>query len=149
MSNRHRSRRLAVQGLYCLDAQGPKAREQVLVFIEDSRESAEIVSDAKAMLIGAMEAQAQADGILARHARHWDMSRLAMVDRNILRLAVYELLSGQTPPKVAITEAIKLAKEFSSAESPRFVNGVLDAVVRELFGADVFGPAPAGPPPGP
>lgn len=145
MNNRHRSRRLAVQGLYCLDAQGPSARPLVIEFIEDSREGAEIITHAKALLIGALEGLEQTDAILTRHARNWDMSRLAMVDRNILRLAVYELLSGQTPPKVVITESIKLAKEFSSAESPRFINGVLDAVVRELFPGDVFGGEGFGP----
>ena len=133
-----------MQGLSCLDAQGLDARELVIAFIEDSREAPEVVSGAKAMLIGALADRDQADGILSRHARHWDLSRLAMVDRNILRLAIHEMLSGQTPPKVAITEAIKLAKEFSSAESPRFVNGVLDAVVRELFPSDVLGPADPG-----
>ena len=56
-----------------------------------------------------------------------------MVDRNILRLAVAEMRGGQTPPKVALSEAIRLAQEFSSAESPRFVNGVLDAVMKEIL----------------
>lgn len=138
-----------MQGLYCLDAQGPAARELVIEFIESSREDPQIVSLAKTMLIGALDNRGQADGILSRHAHHWEFSRLAMVDRNILRLAVHEMLSGQAPPKVAITEAIKLAKEFSSAESPRFINGVLDAVVRELFPSDLLGPAAADAPPRP
>lgn len=147
MNQRHRSRRLAVQGLCCLDAQGSKARDLVLEFVEDSRESPEVATVAREMLLGAFERRQETDRLLARHARHWDLSRLAMVDRNILRLAVHELLSGQTPPKVAITEAIKLAKEFSSAESPRFVNGVLDAVVRELFPAVLTPPRRRDEPP--
>ena len=75
----------------------------------------------------------ESDRILARNAHHWDLSRLALVDRNILRLAVAEMRGGQTPPKVALSEAIRLAQEFSSAESPRFVNGVLDAVMKEIL----------------
>ncbi len=72
------------------------------------------------------------DEILARHARHWELTRLAMVDRNILRIATSELKTGSVPFKVVISEALRLAQEFSTAESPRFVNGVLDAVAREL-----------------
>lgn len=103
-----------------------------LDFIEDSRESPQIIQTAGKMLAETFRESAKIDALLARHARHWEMSRLAMVDRNILRLAAWEISSGSTPPKVAISEAIKLAREFSTAESPRFVNGVLDAVAKEL-----------------
>ena len=72
------------------------------------------------------------DAILGRYAINWELPRLALVDRNILRLAVAEMRRRRTPYKGAITEAIKLAQEFSTAESPRFVNGVLDAVAREI-----------------
>jgi len=74
------------------------------------------------------------DDLLVRHARHWELSRLALVDRNILRLGVCELRRGRTPLKVVISEALRLAQEFSTAESPRFVNGVLDAVAKEIAG---------------
>ena len=79
----------------------------------------------------AYEDRAECDRLLARHARHWELGRLALVDRNILRLAVTEMLA-KAPPKVVITEAMQLAREFSTAESPRFVNGVLDAIAKEL-----------------
>jgi len=88
------------------------------------------------MLDQALKDKEQCDAILLRHARNWELSRLALVDRNILRLAVAEMRLGRTPHKVAITEAIKLAQEFSTAESPRFVNGVLDAVAREVFAGE-------------
>lgn len=101
-------------------------------FIDDSRENPETLSAAQALLREAFGARDQSDQLLQRHARHWDLGRLALVDRNILRLAAYEMLSGQTPYKVAIAEAIRLAQEFSTAESPRFVNGILDAVYKEL-----------------
>jgi N utilization substance protein B len=123
---------LALQALFCLDAQGNKVWNLVEEFIADSDETPETIAAAKKLMRETFDALPDCDKILARHARHWDLSRLAMVDRSILRLAVLELLSGQTPFKVVITEAMHLAKEFSSAESPRFVNGVLDAVAREV-----------------
>jgi len=89
---------------------------------------------ARRMLQQAFEGREECDKLLARHARHWDLARLALVDRNILRLATSELLEGETPFRVVISEAIAMAKEFSSTESPRFVNGVLDAVAREVRG---------------
>lgn len=134
MNQNHRSRRLALQGLCCLDVQGLKVRDLVDNFIDDSQESPAVISAAKDMLRNVLSETKQADELLARHARHWELSRLAMVDRNILRLSVYELRMSTVPTKVIISEALKLAQEFSSAESPRFVNGVLDAVAKEIRG---------------
>ena len=101
-------------------------------FIADSREDPEVLDAARDMLRDAYAMRDRADELLRRHVRHWGLSRLSLVDRNVLRLGVYEMLSGNTPPKVAITEALRLAKEFSSAESPKFVNGILDAVYKQL-----------------
>ncbi len=84
------------------------------------------------MLDVALQRRDEADAIMTRHAKHWDLQRLALVDRNVLRLTIAEMIDGRTPAKVAITEGIKLAQEFSTAESPRFINGILDAVAREL-----------------
>jgi transcription antitermination factor NusB len=140
VSRRHRARRLALQGLCCLDVQGAKVLDLVREFVADSRENAETLEGARRFLIGAFEDVKDCDELLARHARHWELSRLALVDRNILRLGAYELRAGQTPHRVVISEAIRLAKEFSSADSSRFINGVLDAIAREvLAGAE---PAP-------
>jgi N utilization substance protein B len=104
----------------------------VELFLDDSDETPEIISAAKKLLRAAFEQLTESDKLLARHARNWELDRLAMVDRNILRLSVEELLEGETPLKVVINEAIRLAKEFSTAESPRFINGVLDAIAREI-----------------
>ena len=73
------------------------------------------------------------DVIIAESTEHWDLERMAVVDRNILRMAVYELLyEPDVPGKVAINEAIEIAKKFGTAESSRFINGVLDRIHREL-----------------
>lgn len=74
-------------------------------------------------------------------AEKWDLQRLAVVDRNVLRVAVVEMLSGEVPPKVALDEAIEIAKEYGGADSPRFVNGVLDAVLRKMQ-AEIGAPPP-------
>ncbi len=134
MSRRHRARRLALQCLCCLDVQGAKVLDLVGEFVADSRENAETLTAARQLLIGAFEDTESCDELLARHARHWELPRLALVDRNILRLGAYELRAGRTPHRVVISEAIRLAKEFSSADSSRFVNGVLDAIAREVLG---------------
>jgi N utilization substance protein B len=132
VSSRHRARRLALQGLCCLDAQGAKASELVREFIDDSTEDGQTIQAAHDLARDAFADWPACDQFLVRHARHWDLGRLAMVDRNILRLAAHELLSARAPQKVVITEAIRLAREFSSAESPRFINGILDAVAKEI-----------------
>ena len=132
MPQSHRARRLALQGLCCLDIQGDKVRDLIEEFLGDSREAAQTTATARDMLTAAWADRADCDVLLARHARHWDLARLALVDRNILRLAACELRTRNTPHKVVITEALKLAQEFSSAESPRFINGVLDAVAKEI-----------------
>jgi len=133
MSSRHRARRLALQALCCLDAQGAKAAELVHEFIDDSKADAQTIEAAHELTRDALADRARCDGVLVRHARHWELGRLAMVDRNILRLGAFELRTRRAPRKVVITEAIRLAREFSSAESPRFINGVLDAVAKEIF----------------
>ena len=87
---------------------------------------------ATALLQGAIEAQDRIDPLIESAADNWRLSRMAAVDLAILRLAVYELLAGVTPPAVVIDEALELAKTFSGEQSARFVNGVLDAVKRTL-----------------
>ena len=134
VTHRHRARRLALQGLCCLDVQGDRAMEMIGDFIDDSHEPPQTLAEARRMLREAHALREQLDEMLARHARHWEMSRLALVDRNILRLACWELWQGQAPVRVVISEALRLAQEFCTAESPRFVNGVLDAVAREMAG---------------
>jgi N utilization substance protein B len=72
--------------------------------------------------------RAELDGLLAAHARNWRVERMASVDRNVLRIGVWELLHGDAPTPVVIDEAVELARRFGGERSPSFVNGVLDAV---------------------
>ena len=87
---------------------------------------------ATALLQGAIEALDRIDPLIESAADNWRLSRMAVVDRTILRLAVYELLAAVTSPAVVIDEALELAKKFSGEQSARFVNGVLDSVRRTL-----------------
>lgn len=81
---------------------------------------------------GAVTEATSSDKLVEKLSENWRLDRLATVDRNILRLAIYELRFGTAPPKVVINEALELAKKFSSADSPAFLNGVLDAAFKKL-----------------
>jgi N utilization substance protein B len=84
------------------------------------------------LVLGTVAAAAEVDEQISKHAEHWRLERMATVDRNILRLAVYEMSHGGTPAPVAIDEALELARRFSNEESVQFINGVLDAVHRGM-----------------
>lgn len=81
---------------------------------------------------GAAEQSAELDAIIVKHAENWRFERLAAIDRAILRLAIHELKSIDTPPKVVLNEAVDLAKKFSSEDSGAFVNGILDACAKSM-----------------
>jgi len=84
------------------------------------------------LAVGASQMAPEIDRRITAKAAHWKLDRMPAVDRNILRLAVYEMKTGTTPPAVIIDEAIELARQFSGDESVSFINGVLDAVHKEL-----------------
>ena len=87
---------------------------------------------AKELVCGTMATRDAIDAQIAAHARNWRIERMAAVDRNLLRLAVYELLHTDTPAQVVMNEAVELAHDFGGERSPAFVNGVLDAVARSV-----------------
>ena len=133
MLERHKSRELAMQVLFLWDAHGQREDEMALrVTAEVAGVSDEARRTAQAMAASAWDARETADTWVERLAPQWPPRRQPGVDRAILRLAVWELVAGQTPPKVVIDEAIELAKSFSTEQSPAFVNGVLDAVLKEM-----------------
>ena len=134
MSRRRKAREVALQYLYQLDLHGDNdpAPHAVDFWAQHPLDAAarEFADD---LVRGAMATHAKIDDVITRFTEHWDLDRMAIVDRNILRLAVYELgWRMETPPKVVINEAIEIAKKFGTRESSRFINGVLDRVHREL-----------------
>jgi N utilization substance protein B len=129
---RRKGRELALQMLYQWDV----GREPVESVVESSSElqsAGDAAREFASRLVeGTVDRVEEIDRILIETSEHWRLGRMSTVDRNVLRLAVYELLAKETPPGVVINEALEVAKRFSSPESAAFVNGVLDAVNQEL-----------------
>ncbi len=89
---------------------------------------------AEGLVRGVLEKRTQVDEVIVKHAKNWDLHRMAAVDRNILRLAIYEILfRDDIPPVVSINEAVDIAKKFSTQDSGKFVNGILDKVRGEVL----------------
>ncbi len=132
---RHRARETALQLLYQWDVGrlGPGDRDAALdLYWAVHPAPAPRRVRALSLAQGAAGALETIDPLIAQHTDNWRPERLAVVDRLIMRLAVYELLSGETPPAVVINEALELAKTFSGERSVAFINGVLDAVRRTV-----------------
>ena len=134
MSSRRRSRQRALQILFLWDARRQPVEDALSAYYETlySEERPERDAFVDNLVRGTVEHVAQVDEQIAKHAEHWRMERMPLVDRNILRLAVYEMQHVGTPAAVAIDEALELARRFSNEESVQFINGVLDAVHREI-----------------
>ena len=134
MGSRRHSREYALQMLFQRDLGGNSVGEACRTFWEGKSESEDVKSFAELLVVGTVGDIERIDPLIRRQARNWRMDRMATVDRNILRLAVYELLQGVTPPAVVINEAIEIARKFSTDESTQFVNGILDGIRKELAG---------------
>jgi N utilization substance protein B len=121
---------LAVQALYQWDLRGVAFLKELPDFLRASSEDADVIARAEDLFHGCEEHCEEIDAVLGASAEHYDLTRMAAVDRAILRLGAYELLHRpDVPPKVAIDEAIRIAQKFSTAESGAFVNGILDRVM--------------------
>ena len=139
MSSRRRSRERALQVLFLWEARKLAVDDALAAFdeiVRGGQAQAPPREDAFTRLLvhGTVENVTALDERIARHAAHWRLERMPAVDRNLLRLAVYEMLHVGTPPPVAIDEALELARRFSGEDSVQFVNGVLDAVRKEAGG---------------
>ena len=132
MFNRRKARELAMQVLFLWDAHGSNDTEMALhALAGDAEADDDTRRAALAIAEGAWGQRQASDQWVERLAPQWPPRRQPPVDRNILRLGIWELTHTDTPPKVVIDEAIEVAKQFSTEQSPAFVNGVLDAVLRE------------------
>lgn len=115
--------------LYQMDITREATPEALDMFWEAHKADAEVRDFATSLVTGTTQNAKRIDGVIARYADNWEIHRMATVDRNILRLATYELLFvEEIPPKVSINEAVDLAKKFGDVESSRFVNGILDRI---------------------
>jgi N utilization substance protein B len=134
---RTRSREIALQALFCQDVRDKSAAETALGAVEMVIGNAEAAPDIKRFATelarGVLTRVDEIDVLISGAADNWDFQRIAAVDRNVLRLAVYELLDQpDIPAVVSIDEAIELGKRFSTAQSGAFVNGLLDRIRRDL-----------------
>lgn len=129
MGVRRKGRELAVQLLYTWDVTGHGVG-QVLESVETlHRAGDEAKSLARELFEGTVRCVVEIDALIVDHSENWRVSRMAVVDRNVIRLALYEWMELGTPKKVIINEALEVAKRFSSPDAVQFVNGVLDAIL--------------------
>jgi len=128
-----KARARALQLLYAWDLSGHPTIETIVVRLAHSFGAGATGYDRGADLAArAVAGQVEYDARVAAAAEHWRMERIGVIERNILRLALAELEEGTTPPRVVITEAVRLAGWFAGAKAPAFINGVLDTLAREL-----------------
>ena len=129
MGMRRKGRELALQALYQVDLCGDESGSAVRTFWEHCEAPTDARIFGEDLVGGVLEERARIDELIAASSDNWRLGRLSHVDRNILRVATYELLCRcDVPASVAIDEAIEIAKRFGSDESPTFVNGVLDQI---------------------
>jgi len=143
MGTRRQSRESALKVLYQVEITGQAPRDALASFFEEHGSQEEMREFTELLVMGVMQDQQGLDDMIAQHSTNWKVSRMAAVDKNILRIAVFELRScPDIPAKVTINEAVEIAKKFGSSESGAFVNGILDNVARAMDkpiaeGADV------------
>ncbi len=135
IKQRKQARRVAVQALFEIDSVHHAPGTVVDERIAAEELTAEGAAYLRWLVAGAVQNRAQLDEIIVKFAPEWPVEQLAIVDRSILRLALFELGSREadTPPKVCINEAVELAKLFGGDSSPRFINGVLGAALDEVY----------------
>lgn len=132
MSTRRRAREVVLQLLYEADIAAPREPDDARRFIKSRMQGRKGLTDfAARLLAGTLAHRPAIDERLAELSTRWKVSRMAVVDRNVLRLGGYEILFGDTPGRVAVNESVVLAKRYGDATSPRFVNGVLDRLMKE------------------
>src|SRR6185295_8970355 len=135
MGHRRKAREYALQMLFQWDITHDSIDTIMATFWEtlEVPEPAEIIDFANALAVGAIEQVEKIDAIITRHADNWRLDRMAVVDRNLLRLAIHEFLhDGDMPKAVIINEAIEIARRFSAEESPQFINGILDSIRKKV-----------------
>ncbi len=138
MANRHLSRSIAIQSLYEWDFRGQDSSKLGEIIAQSAKEFGPGLEDdgfVRQLIDGIVSHLAKIDQVIIKAAPEWPIEQITMVDRNVLRLGIFELLFGdykEVPPKVAINEAIELAKTFGGESSGKFVNGVLGTIYREI-----------------
>lgn len=129
MSRRSRAREIALQALFQEDLNPENALSNLGTFLAARLQEEEMREFAKQLVLGVKRNQDELDALLAEKAEHWSVPRMPATDRNLLRLGAYEIRYADTPDRVAINEAVELAKRYGTANSPQFINGILDKLL--------------------
>ena len=135
MGSRRKARECALQMLFAADVSETRGDELVRAFwseLSDGELGPQAREFATRLAVGTLANLNEVDERIRSRAEHWRISRMAIVDRNVLRLAVYEFLHEPTPRTVTINEALEIARRFSTFEATQFINGILDAIKRDL-----------------
>ncbi len=139
MTRRRRAREVALQVLFQDDLNprvDPHAADE---FLRSRLRGADLVEFSQALVAGVRRNRPQLDALIEKTAEHWSLHRMAVTDRNVLRLGAFEILLSDTPDPVAINEAIELARRYGSAHSAQFVNGILDRLMHKREEGSGFG----------
>jgi N utilization substance protein B len=129
MKSRTKARGIALQALYEIDMTGHAPGQTILERLEAEQIETSLAEFVRQIVAGVMPITVELDNFIAQHAPDWPLDQVAIIDRNIIRIALWEFaVAGCTPVKVAINEAIELAKMYGSDSTPRFVNGVLGSL---------------------
>lgn len=133
MGSRRKSRELALQMLFQWEVGGHPPERVIASSLHAQSTKSDVESFARSLFEGTVSEIGALDRLVREHTEHWRLERLAAVDRNILRLALYELIHhSETPPAVVINEALEIARRYSGKDSVEFVNGVLDGIRKTL-----------------
>jgi transcription antitermination factor NusB len=133
MGKRHRARELAIQVLFQMEYTPGDPGESFDRVCESFGPPKDVRAYSREVVAGVWEKKADLDRLIRRSSKNWRMERMSRVDRNILRIAIYEVLYRKdVPPKVSIDEAVELGKQYGSEESGAFINGILDHIYNEL-----------------
>ncbi len=137
MKKRTRSRELALQFLYQVDLLGKDKIHELTEFLREEGGDPETAKYARVLIEGTYDSVKELDSEIQSVAQNWQIERMAVIDRNVLRIADFELLHcDEIPPKVAINEGIELGKRFSTQNSGAFINGILDKIKNRLSAKD-------------
>ena len=129
MPRRSRAREIALQALFQEDLNPDNALSNLGTFLAARLNDDALREFAKQLVLGVKRNQEELDALLAAKAEHWSVYRMPATDRNLLRLGAYEIRYSDTPDRVAINEAVELAKRYGTANSPQFINGILDKLI--------------------
>jgi transcription antitermination protein NusB len=131
---RRKARELALKMLYQMETNGEDPEVALIKYCESFPYQEAVTDYARMLLAGVKQHRTSIDERIMASSEHWKPERITFVDKNILRIGIYELLfSPEVPPKVAIDEAIELSKKYGSEDSREFINGILDRVLRDLY----------------